>query len=102
MTTSNALTLYNDDPPPYCGSVPSTTTIPWGNTTTYFWPPSPPRYAGNKPLVVCDGHTEECEDLASARDRAADMAHQYNAEAFILKPVRKVKAKRSVTVTEIR
>lgn len=58
-------------------------------------------YSGNKPLVVCNGTTTEAKDLADAQNIAERLAHQHQADVFILKPVTKVSPKREVVTTPI-
>ncbi len=45
---------------------------------------------GDKPIVVCNGITEECKDLDAAQAKAEELAHKHGANAFILKPKRDV------------
>lgn len=58
-------------------------------------------YSGSKPLVVCNGSVYEAKDLEEAQSKAEQLAHQHQADAFILKPVKKVSPKREVVTTEL-
>lgn len=57
--------------------------------------------SGTKPVVVCAGEVKEAKDLDEAQSIAESLAHQKSADAYILKPVRKVAPKRDVVTTEI-
>lgn len=51
---------------------------------------------GTKPLVICRGVVEEVKDLDAATAKAEELAHQHNANAYILKPIKVVMPKREV------
>jgi hypothetical protein len=57
--------------------------------------------SGNKPIVVCNGQSVECKDLAEAQAKAEELAHKHGCDAFVLKPVKKVAPKRDVVTTEL-
>lgn len=57
--------------------------------------------SGNKPVVICNGQVHEADDLKKAQEKAEQLAHQSQAEAYILKPVKKVAPKREVVTTDI-
>ncbi len=56
---------------------------------------------GDKPIVVCAGKMEEAKTMELAQSAAERLAHQHQADAYILKPVRKVAPKRDVVTTEL-
>lgn len=58
-------------------------------------------YSGTKPLVICNGTTTEAKDMNDAQSIAERLAHQHQADAFILKPVTKVSPKREVVTTPL-
>lgn len=61
-------------------------------------------YSGNRFLVVCNGQITELPTNATieqAQDKAEELAHKHQSEAFILKPIRKVAPKRDVTTTDL-
>lgn len=61
-------------------------------------------YAGNRYLVVCNGQVHElpaAATLEAAQEKAEQLAHQHQSEAFILKPVRKVAPKRDVVTVDL-
>lgn len=57
--------------------------------------------SGNKPVVVCGGEVKEAKDLDEAQGIAESVAHSKSADAYVLKPVRKVSPKRDVVTTEL-
>lgn len=57
--------------------------------------------SGNKPIVVCNGQAQEAKDLTEAQALAERLAHQHQADAYILKPVKKVAPKRDVVTTDL-
>lgn len=57
--------------------------------------------SGNKPIVVCNGQATEAKDLTEAQALAERLAHQHQADAYILKPVKKVAPKRDVVTTDL-
>lgn len=84
----------------------------WYNSTSPITLSSPPlqqllgsiMYAGNRFLVVCNGQVTELAYNATveqAQDKAEELAHKHQSEAFILKPIRKVAPKRDVTTTDL-
>lgn len=61
-------------------------------------------YSGNRYLIVCNGQVTELPANATveqAQDKAEELAHKHQSEAFILKPIRKVAPKRDVTTTDL-
>lgn len=60
-----------------------------------------PMIDGSKPLVICGGNYVTCEDMEHAQRRAEELAHQHSADAYILKPVKKVAPKRDVVTTDL-
>lgn len=56
---------------------------------------------GSKPIVVCNGQHQEAKDLGDAQAIAERLAHQHQADAYILKPVKKVAPKRDVVTTDL-
>jgi hypothetical protein len=58
-------------------------------------------YSGNKPIVICGGQIEECKDLDAAQLKAEELAHQKSADAYILKPIKRVAPKRDVVTTDL-
>jgi hypothetical protein len=56
---------------------------------------------GNKPIVVCGGEAREAKDMEAAQSLAESLAHSKSADAYILKPVRRVAPKRDVVTTEL-
>lgn len=58
-------------------------------------------YSGNKPVVICNGQAVEVKDLDEAQAKAEQLAHQHQADAYILKPIKKVAPKREVVTTEL-
>ena len=60
-----------------------------------------PRVKGDKPEVVCNGWSYECDTLKEAQAKAAELAHTHSADAYILKPIRKVSPKRDVITTNL-
>jgi hypothetical protein len=58
-------------------------------------------YSGNKPLVVCGGEVKEAKDMDDAQAIAESLAHSKSADAYILKPVKKVAPKRDVVTTDL-
>jgi hypothetical protein len=57
--------------------------------------------SGNKPIVICAGLVEECKDLDAAQAKAEELAHQKSADAYILKPIKRVAPKRDVVTTDL-
>lgn len=56
---------------------------------------------GSRPFVVCGGAILDCKDIDAAIAKAEELAYQYNAPAYVLKPVRMVAPKRDVVTTEL-
>lgn len=56
---------------------------------------------GTKPVVVCRGVTTEAKDMDDAQRIAEGEAHTKSADAYILKPVRRISPKREVTSTDL-
>src|SRR5262249_29642397 len=56
---------------------------------------------GTKPVVICAGNVEEAKDMDDAQRKAEAAAHQKSADAYILKPVRRISPKREVVSTEL-
>jgi hypothetical protein len=56
---------------------------------------------GTKPVVICGGEIKEAKDLEQAQAYAEELAHSKSANAYILKPVRRVSPKRDVVTTEL-
>lgn len=57
--------------------------------------------SGNKPIVVCAGCVQEADDMDKAQALAESLAHSKGADAYILKPVKKVAPKRDVVTTDL-
>lgn len=51
--------------------------------------------------MVCGGAILDCKDIDAAIAKAEELAYQYNAPAYVLKPVRMVAPKRDVVTTEL-
>ncbi len=62
---------------------------------------SMPTFDGSKPIVVCGGEAKEAKDMDAAQALAESLAHSKSADAYILKPVRKVAPKRDVVTMDI-
>lgn len=58
-------------------------------------------FSGDKPVVICGGVAKEAKGLVEAQAFAESMAHAQNADAYILKPVKKVSPKRDVVTTDL-
>lgn len=56
---------------------------------------------GTKPVVICGGVVTEVKDMTEAQAVAESQAHSKSADAYILKPVRKVAPKRDVVSTDL-
>lgn len=56
---------------------------------------------GTKPIVVCGGSVTEAKDLDDAQRIAEEQAHQKSANAYILKPIKRVAPKRDVVTTDL-
>jgi hypothetical protein len=56
---------------------------------------------GRKPIVVCGGEAKEAADMDAAQALAEGLAHSKGADAYILKPVKKVAPKRDVVTTDL-
>lgn len=56
---------------------------------------------GDKYAVVCGGQQFDFDKLEEAQAKAEELAHQHNANAFILKPIKKVAPKRDVVTTDL-
>lgn len=56
---------------------------------------------GTKPVVICRGSVEEAKDMDAAQALAESKAHQMSADAYILKPIRRVAPKRDVVTTDL-
>lgn len=59
------------------------------------------KMSGNKPIVVCGGEQREAKDMDEAQQIAESLAHSKSADAYILKPVKKVAPKRDVVTTDL-
>lgn len=59
------------------------------------------RMCGTKPIVVCGGEQREAKDMEDAQAIAESLAHSKSADAYILKPVRKVAPKRDIVSTDL-
>lgn len=59
------------------------------------------RMSGNKPIVVCGSEVKEAKDMDDAQAIAESLAHKSGADAYILKPVKKVAPKRDVVTTDL-
>lgn len=57
--------------------------------------------SGTKPIVICNGTTTEAKDQADAQAIAERLAHQHQADAYILRPIKKVAPKRDVVTTDM-
>lgn len=57
--------------------------------------------SGSKPIVICNGTSTEAKDMADAQAVAERLAHQHQADAYILKPIKKVAPKRDVVTTDL-
>lgn len=56
---------------------------------------------GTKPVVICRGVVEEAKDMDAAQALAESKAHELSADAYILKPVKRVAPKRDVVTTDL-
>jgi len=56
---------------------------------------------GSKPVVICRGVAEEAKDMDAAQALAEAKAHEHSADAYILKPVKRVAPKRDVVTTDL-
>jgi hypothetical protein len=56
---------------------------------------------GTKPVVVCRGVVTEAKDMDEAQRVAESEAHAKSADAYILKPVRRVAPKREVVSIDL-
>ena len=56
---------------------------------------------GRKPVVVCGGNVTEAKDMVDAQRIAEAEAHRSSADAYILKPVRRVSPQREVVTSEL-
>jgi hypothetical protein len=56
---------------------------------------------GKRPIVICRGVCEEAKDMEAAQSLAEAKAHEMNADAYILKPVKRVAPKRDVVTTDL-
>ena len=59
------------------------------------------KMTGNKPVVICNGQSFECKDMDEAQSKAETLAHQHSADAFILKPIKKIAPKRDTVTTDL-
>ena len=76
----------------------------WQNIVQSFSQHPPMALNNNRILIVANGQvTEMPEDatLKAATEKAEQLAHQFQCEAYILKPVRKVAPKRDVITTDL-
>lgn len=56
---------------------------------------------GSKPVVICRGVVTEAKTMEEAQTLAESVAHQHSADAYILKPVKRVAPKRDVVTTDL-
>lgn len=66
-----------------------------------IYPERTPMPDGTKPVVICRDLFEQVETLEAAQTKAEELAHQHNANAYILKPIRKVAPKRDTVSTDL-
>ena len=71
------------------------------NSPTISLPRSTTHMSGNKPVVICNGTSHECKDMDEAQAKAEALAHQHSADAYILKPIKKIAPKRDVVTTDL-
>jgi len=56
---------------------------------------------GTKPIVICCGGVTEAKDMDEAQRIAESQAHSKSADAYILKPVKRIAPKREVVTVEL-
>jgi 1,6-anhydro-N-acetylmuramate kinase len=56
---------------------------------------------GTKPVVICGGTVTEAKDMDAAQALAEEQAHAKSANAYILKPIKRVAPKRDVVTTDL-
>lgn len=57
--------------------------------------------SGSRPLVICLGVIHEAANLTEAIDLAEDLSHRHHAEAFVLKPIKKISPTHHVEMKDL-
>lgn len=70
-------------------------------SSTFTIPKAAPTMDGTKYTVICASDYAQFDTIEQAQAKAEALAHQKSADAYILKPIKKVSPKRDVVTTDL-